>query len=207
MEALAWSQTQIFGCAVLLGIALGAFYDAFRLLRLFTGAERKQLFIEDTLYLSLCGIATFLFTFAANGGTVRFYILAGEAAGWCLYRLTLGLLTARLMHWVVLAVRKARKFCRKHITVPLLAFIKKFARRITAPLKKWINQTRNAKNQKKSSKKPKSILKQRKHVVYNPNIYTDTHRKEQRLRHSGRVDVQKRRRYGERSQTAQKKKA
>ncbi len=105
--------------ALLLGTALGAFYDLFRITRVFLGvhysrraARRLQelrlplltphkrheesralglvVFFEDLIFCLLSGAALILLFYEANNGKFRFPVLICAGAGFLLYRGTLG---------------------------------------------------------------------------------------------------------------------
>ena len=114
-SALAW----LYLYALLLGMALGAFYDVFRITRVFLGvhysrraARRLQelrlpflkphqkhkesralgfvIFLEDLVFCMLAGISLILLFYEANNGKFRFPVLLCAGAGFLLYRGTLG---------------------------------------------------------------------------------------------------------------------
>ncbi len=114
-SALAW----LYFDALLLGIGLGALYDLFRLTRVFLGvhysrraarrlqemrlplltpykkhAESRALgvvvFFEDLFFCLAAGVALVLLFYEANNGKFRFPVLIAAAAGFLLYRGTLG---------------------------------------------------------------------------------------------------------------------
>lgn len=127
MEQSLSSQPIIFGYACLFGILLGAYYDIFRIIRILTASERRHIFFQDVFYLGSCGVLTFLFTFAANKGEFRFYILAGEIIGWCVYHLTVGAVTLRLIKWIVSLLEKSIAFLNVHFFGPAFRISQKVA--------------------------------------------------------------------------------
>lgn len=114
-SALAW----LYLYALLLGMGLGAFYDVFRITRVFLGvhysrrtARRLQelrlpfltphkkhtesralgivVFLEDLFFCVFTGIALVLLFYAANNGKFRFPVLLCAGVGFLLYRGTIG---------------------------------------------------------------------------------------------------------------------
>ena len=83
-------QISVVAYALVLGAVLGIFYDIFRIVRLLCGARNLGIFIHDVIYFLISGLVTFLFVLLFNFGESRFYILAGEALGWCLYHVSVG---------------------------------------------------------------------------------------------------------------------
>lgn len=161
MEQSLASQPVIFGYACLFGAVLGVYYDVFRIIRLLTASERRHIFFQDVFYLFTCGVFTFLFTFATNNGELRFYILAGEAIGWCVYYLTIGAITLRLSTLVVTILEKIIAWLKKYIFLPVFHFLKVILRFLCLPLVKL------ARFIKKSAVKSKIGLKRQGDVVYN----------------------------------------
>lgn len=105
------SLAKLLAASLLLGIALGALYDLFRIRRLaFRRASKEPthstdpvkhrrlhsliaamlLHIEDALFGVAAGIATALLYFALSRGQVRLMAIFGEGVGFLLYRQTLG---------------------------------------------------------------------------------------------------------------------
>ncbi len=161
MEQSLSSQPIIFGYACLFGILLGAYYDIFRIIRILTASERRHIFFQDVFYLGSCGVLTFLFTFAANKGEFRFYILAGEIIGWCVYHLTVGAVTLRLIKWIVSLLEKSIAFLNVHFFGPAFRISQKVAGLMGRPVCSFFCFI------KKSVAKSKIRLKQRGKVVYN----------------------------------------
>ena len=94
------SQLQGFVISVAAGVFLGAYYDIFRIFRTVFQSERRAVFFQDLFYMLTAAFITFLLALGVNYGEVRFYILAGEAIGWCLYYLTVGMVTFCLFRFV-----------------------------------------------------------------------------------------------------------
>lgn len=89
-------QGQVFLYALAVGFALGAFYDLFRIFRVFARSEKRQVVWQDLFFCFIAAVASFLLALALNWGEIRFYLLAGEGIGMCVYFLTLGEITLRL---------------------------------------------------------------------------------------------------------------
>lgn len=95
--------------ALAVGFALGAFYDVFRIFRVFARSEKRQVIWQDIFVCFVAAVASFLLALAVNWGEVRFYLLAGEAIGMCVYFLTLGEITfrlAKLLLWILTAIKR-----------------------------------------------------------------------------------------------------
>ncbi len=99
------AQVLTFLYSMILGIALGATYDVFRILRMIINSRNISIFIQDVLYFILSGLMTFLFVLKMNSGDSRFYILAGEGIGWILYHISLGEIIYRCSNKIVSTVK------------------------------------------------------------------------------------------------------
>lgn len=89
-------QTIIFVKSFLFGMLLGAFYDVFRIIRLFKTKKLIITFVCDILYFTLCGLLTFLFILYINSGLVRGYIVLGVFLGAIFFYNTIGTITIRV---------------------------------------------------------------------------------------------------------------
>ena len=88
-NGIAGELTALAGCFVT-GLAAGALYDVFRLLRLLIHKTRLRDAIFDLLYYAAAGALCALALFALNGGSPRLYALAGMALGALAYQKTAG---------------------------------------------------------------------------------------------------------------------
>lgn len=113
------AQTQGFLYACAVGFLLGAFYDFFRILRVFLRCDRRPVFFQDLFCCCVTAVVTFLLALAVNWGEIRFYLLAGQAIGVCVYFLTLGEITVRLARAVFHVLRRIWRFLRRWIFGPL----------------------------------------------------------------------------------------
>ncbi len=93
MEVTLQMQARGFLLAAIAGLLLGGLYDVFRIFRALFRCGKRALFVQDLLFMLAAGAFSYLTALAANWGVVRLYLLAGEAAGFALYFLTLGNLT------------------------------------------------------------------------------------------------------------------
>nr|WP_319488188.1 spore cortex biosynthesis protein YabQ [uncultured Caproiciproducens sp.] len=148
------AQLQGFVISIAAGVFLGAYYDVFRIFRTVFQSERRAVFFQDLFYMLSAAFITFLLALGVNYGEVRFYILAGEAIGWCLYYLTVGLVTYRVFRFV-------SKIVRKLLIIPMKKLITKISHFIFSVIKIIVNNTKIvAVNQKKR-------LKHHREIVYN----------------------------------------
>lgn len=150
--------------ALITGFVLAGCYDGFRVLRIIVRGRKKQSAVFDFFFLLFCGVITYLLAIAVDFGRVRFFLLASEVIGACVYFLTIGAVTermAKLLHRVYLWVRKwiLRLFVR-----PVRFCMEKFGKLIFSVVKKVRNFL------KKTAKKRKNLLKSQRGVVYNQNV-------------------------------------
>lgn len=99
------SQMTLFLLSMAIGGIFGLVYDVLYLGRLLVCCGKFLSFVCDCLYLSACGVFTFLFLLAGNAGEVRLFVLEGELLGFLLYRLTLGGPVAKAVRWLAVHTR------------------------------------------------------------------------------------------------------
>ena len=128
------------------GVALGAFYASLRVLRIVLGGGRRRQFFTDLLFMTVAAPVTFLVALAAEAGQLRFYILAGEGIGLCLWALTFGELTG----WAAQLVIRG------------LSRLKRGLKRIFWPVGKWFRQKSGQIWRKISGKRKNKLSKPKK---------------------------------------------
>lgn len=134
--AIFLNQLQIFEISLLFGAALGAFYDLFRIIRIFFKCKFWDVFIQDIIYFFVSAVSTFLFILFINSGEIRFYILAAEIMGWILYYITLGNLIYNIFYRFSIVIKKFFMRIFKSISAP----VKKICRKIRVIVPKNINK-------------------------------------------------------------------
>ena len=107
MHLSVYEQGEIFRCAFLFGVCLGAFYDVFRLLRALGSDSDKAVFVQDIVFCCCCSVACFLFAQTTVHGHFRFFVMAAHFLGLIAYRASVGILTGR--------VYKAAGVCFKYL--------------------------------------------------------------------------------------------
>lgn len=95
------AQTAVFLQSLLLGMALGLFYDVFRIIRLAIRHSSAIIFLEDMAYFIACAVITFLFALSAVNGHVRVFLVIGEFLGAVIYYFSLGDLVIRLSRGII----------------------------------------------------------------------------------------------------------
>lgn len=145
----------------LLGMALGALYDLFRVFRVLFFRGRVAVFFQDLLFWLLCALITFGFLLLQNHGTFRVPGLLAEALGAALYYNTAGRAVER---WVKRTEREIKRRARAA------------ARAVGAPLRRGARAARSGMGEgarraalfaKKQGKVFKIRLQVRRAMLYN----------------------------------------
>lgn len=136
------AQLKLLLYALILGAALGAVFDLFRVTRVFasySSVEREVrpkwsmyvlCFIEDITFGAIAAVALVLFCFKANGGASRGYILFGALVGFTVYLLSIGRLTSRISKSLAILFYRILAFTKTRIILPTVVKFKKVFRRI-----------------------------------------------------------------------------
>ncbi len=85
-------QLSVLLWSLLFGVCLGVVYDCLRGFRIFVPCPAVVVGFQDLLYFLFAAIASFLFIFEVNDGTVRLFILLAFFFGGLAQRFTLGAL-------------------------------------------------------------------------------------------------------------------
>ncbi len=150
-------QTSCFLQAILLGMVLGAFYDAFRFLRVMIKSPSAVILIEDALYFAVAAFISFSFMLQLTDGEIRIFVLIGEALGAVLYINTVGEILFRIYKSVARVIKKVLTRVLGLISIPL--------RKIFQFIRKIIKKTKE--KFKKRIKNKKTRLKRHRGMVYN----------------------------------------
>ena len=99
--------------SVVYGIFLGAFYEVMH--RLVSILFRRKWWrgLEDLLYWTVCALILFSMIREDNGGTIRWYVLAGAVAGAGMYYGGIRPVFHRLFRPLLKFARKIRQFVEK----------------------------------------------------------------------------------------------
>ena len=115
-------EPQLFLLSVLIGFAMGAVYDIFRMVRIATKSGRILTFVCDVVYTVLFWFV--LFTFCTGlTGQIRVFALFGMLTGAVMERLSLGNLAVR-------AFGRLWRWFLKWVFGPVKGFITKLIRKI-----------------------------------------------------------------------------
>ncbi len=110
-------QLSVLLWSLLFGVCLGAVYDLLRAFRIFVQCSAVAVLFQDLIYFLVSALASFLFIFEVNDGTVRLFILFAFFVGGMGERCTAGLILTRLCHRIQSHVhrrpKKGRRKCKK----------------------------------------------------------------------------------------------
>lgn len=117
METYLSDEAVAFLWSVLLGGALGAVYDVFRIIRIF---RRKSpwllVFFEDLLFSAVAAVATAYVLSRIHYGQVRWFLLLGQGLGFLVYYATVGSMIGAVARFL-------RKFFVKFLKISKKPFI------------------------------------------------------------------------------------
>ncbi len=153
-----WSGILI---ALVTGALLGAAYDALRLIRLLLSGQKRHVVVQDFFFMLFAAFVTYLVCLAVSYGMIRFYVIACEIIGACVYLLSIGQITGRIATLIYKVFRAIFGFCWRIFFRPIFAFFSAVARWF------WHKCTALQKVTKKCQKNHKNPLKHKPHLVYN----------------------------------------
>ena len=164
---LAW----LYLYAMMLGLLLGAFYDVFRITRVFLGVhysrrtarnlqdihlpllpphkKKKEsralglvVFFEDLLFCLMVGISLIVLFYVANNGKFRFPVLICVGAGFLLYRGTLGRLVMLFSEVIAFAIETAVRYALFFLLFPIRALCAFLQKKIKGAVKGTLRRQR-----------------------------------------------------------------
>jgi len=83
-------QATVLLWSLVFGAGLGAFFDAFRIFRVFVRSSAVTVLFQDLICFFTAAVASFLFIFEVNDGTVRLFILVAFLLGGIGFRVSVG---------------------------------------------------------------------------------------------------------------------
>lgn len=147
-------QTLTFLLSVALGAALCILFDFTRIIRLCTRGTFWAVFFEDIAFFAICGIVTYCFLIIRCMGSVRGYVIVGEAVGFIVCRATLSRLIMLISNKIVKFIKKLIKWFTNKLWNPFSRFLGKIFRNIQ-------------KSNSNIIKKAKKLLKRVFQLLYN----------------------------------------
>ena len=103
-------QTIVFLRSLLLGAAVGCFYDLFRITRIAFIIPAPLVLVEDLLFFLFSSTVLFGFMLEHSFGQVRYFILLGVALGWVVYYNTVGSFVMKCSARIIRALRRLLAF-------------------------------------------------------------------------------------------------
>ncbi|MCI8401443.1 MAG: hypothetical protein HFI38_05020 [Lachnospiraceae bacterium] len=99
--------------SIVWGAGIAACYEFLRLVRLVFRHGQMWTGLEDLLYWTICAILIFIMVMEENDGMVRWYVLAGCAAGACVYQFIFHPVVVFVLTPLKIAVKFSENFLRK----------------------------------------------------------------------------------------------
>lgn len=110
--------------SLIVGAAIGVYYDVFRIIRIVLPKSVVLIFFEDLIFCLSAGVIMSVFIFNAGFGIVRGYAVIGTGIGFTVYYLTIGKIVYRLSEIIIDFLRKAIRFIAGLIAAPFVAAAK-----------------------------------------------------------------------------------
>lgn len=88
------------------GLIMGLFYEVLRFFRMILRHNIVAVCIEDTLYLSICALISFIIALTVGIGYMRIYYIVFEAMGAAIYFLTVGYLLNHILRRISGAAKR-----------------------------------------------------------------------------------------------------
>lgn len=99
------AQTIVFFKAILIGLAVGVFYDILRAIRWELHMGNKPTGALDGVFWFGCILLFILFVLISADGNGRYYVFIGMGSGVTLYLLSFSSLVLNLTRWIVRLIR------------------------------------------------------------------------------------------------------
>ncbi|GHV11474.1 hypothetical protein FACS1894219_02670 [Clostridia bacterium] len=123
IEVSAAAQGAVFFLSLIVGGALGVFYDVFRIIRVAFKPRWLSVFIQDLVFCLISAVTVILFLLHANSGRVRWFALLAFALAFVLYHMTLGRLVMFAATKIIAFIRATLAFLYSITIKPLLKLL------------------------------------------------------------------------------------
>lgn len=130
MHLSVFEQGEIYYFAFVFGIALGVYYDFFRMIRYIGFNSRFAVIVQDILFMSTASILCFLFAQVTVNGHFRGFIMVGHILGFFSFRYSIGILSGYVFKFVRFVINKIQ-FSYRWLLDKSSALIHRFLLRIT----------------------------------------------------------------------------
>lgn len=119
-ELVQW-ELQYLALVVTVGIVLAVLYDVLRIFRRLWNHSVFWLSVEDILFWMVAALTTFVVCFHEDAGNIRWFAVAGEILGACMYHWTISNFLVKyislLLYFPIKLIKKALKNLLKSITI------------------------------------------------------------------------------------------
>lgn len=106
MELTFLQQSVAFLYSLILGVGVGVFYGALKIIRISLCPGKAVLFILDFIFVFFTSLALYIFSIAYLIGFVRVYAIIGIVLGFAFYRMTIGRILEKVYCPVINFVHK-----------------------------------------------------------------------------------------------------
>lgn len=153
--------------SLLTGFGLAVLYDCFRILRTMVSGNTNHSGIQDFFFMLFSALITYLLSIAVDYGIIRFYVIACEVIGACIYFMTIGVVTHKVAAWMHRVFLWCRKQVIRFFVRPVRFCLRKFWH-LSRSIVQWVKRFL-----KKIAKKRKNPLKKQSRLVYNQDVSLD----------------------------------
>lgn len=152
------NQAILLGQAVIVGIAVGMFYDLFRMIRRIFPSPYSTIIAQDVIFWLVSAVAVFFTAIWWGHGVVRIYFILCVLACALIYCSTVGAAVVWAVSKVIAAIKKTAVWLWIKMFAPVAATLHNVANRVGTAMKK----KENKKIHKKLRKNKKSSCKSEK---------------------------------------------
>lgn len=110
MHLTVFEQGEIFYFAFIFGVALGLYYDLYRMLRYLGLDSRFAIISQDIFFMCTSSILSFLFAQATVNGHFRGFVMIGHIFGFFSYRYSIGIMSGYVFKFVQFLIKKVEMF-------------------------------------------------------------------------------------------------
>lgn len=122
-------EAAVFGQALLTGVALGIYYDLYRILRRVFHFGYAMILGQDIIFWVTGAVGVFFSSVVATGGQLRIFFVMMALAGWGIYAATAGSLLMTVVDVIIRLLRRLYGAAEKRLIQPFCARIGKAVRR------------------------------------------------------------------------------
>lgn len=123
------------GKALLVGVALGIYYDLFRILRRVFHFGYAMILGQDLLFWLTGAVGVFFGSVVVYEGQLRILFVLAVFGGWGIYAATAGTLVITVVDFLLRVLRRVFRFLFRHTIQPLFAHLKTAASKLNCDLK------------------------------------------------------------------------